>query len=249
MDGPDGRELLDVDAVASYLGVRPTTVYEWCREGRLPCLKLGKVWRIRRAALDDFLRAQERGGGLVARLRAFLTVPDDVLAVAEDLELLHRLDAAFFQVGEARDGFLVKFCGGEPLAVDELRAALSRHGLAVPTLEAAGRLRFVPERDPLAGRAAALRALLADQARAGRVIWASFDWAQAVGLEEALRQQPELAAIVGEGALVVKTAVLERVADDWPPPARRRARAAHAGLIELWSGGLSLSRRVPVPAR
>ena len=47
------HELLSVEEVASYLGVGPITVYRWCRQGRLPALKVGKVWRIRRGALED----------------------------------------------------------------------------------------------------------------------------------------------------------------------------------------------------
>src|SRR5205823_14259202 len=69
------HELLSVDEVASYLGVEPITVYRWCRQGRLPALKVGKAWRIRRGALDDFLRRSERGQSLVSRLNAFFTVP------------------------------------------------------------------------------------------------------------------------------------------------------------------------------
>ena len=36
------RDLLTADEVARYLDLRPTTIYQWCREGRLPALKLGK---------------------------------------------------------------------------------------------------------------------------------------------------------------------------------------------------------------
>ena len=111
------HELLCVDEVASYLGVGPITVYRWCRQGRLPGLKVGKSWRIRRGALDDFLRRSERGQSLVSRLNAFLTVPDHVIVIATTLELLHRLDAAFFQVGEARDGMLIKCYAGETTSV------------------------------------------------------------------------------------------------------------------------------------
>src|SRR5262249_29716034 len=92
-------DLLTAGGVGVYLGVRPTTVYEWCRQGRLPCMKLGKIWRIHRAALEDFLERSERRPTLVARLRAFLTIPDRVLAVAETPELIHRLDAALFPGG------------------------------------------------------------------------------------------------------------------------------------------------------
>jgi excisionase family DNA binding protein len=121
------HELLSVDEVASYLGVGPITVYRWCRQGRLPAVKVGKVWRIRRGALEDFLRRSERGQSLVSRLNAFFTVPDHVIGIAATLDLLHRLDAAFFQVGEARGGTLVKCYAGETTSVDELRAALTRY--------------------------------------------------------------------------------------------------------------------------
>ena len=68
-----GDELLSVDEVAGHLGVGPITIYRWCREGRLPCLKLGKSWRVRRGALDEFLRRSERGQTLVSRLSTFYT--------------------------------------------------------------------------------------------------------------------------------------------------------------------------------
>jgi excisionase family DNA binding protein len=242
-------DLLTVDVVAAYLGVRPTTVYEWCRQGRLPCMKLGKVWRIRRAAFEDFLERAERRPTLVAQLRAFLTVPDQVLAVAETPELMHRLDAVFFQVGEARGGLLVKFHSGEPeWSVDELRAAFQRNGLEVARLEALGRLRFRAETDPLSGRPEALRQLLDEEGAGGRSIWAAFDWTQPIDLDRALLQQAALAAVVGQ-QLVVKTAVLEAIADDWSPAARRRLRDLHGGLIELSATGLSLSRRTTLPGR
>jgi excisionase family DNA binding protein len=36
------KDLLSAEDVASYLGVGPITVYRWCKEGRLQCIKLGK---------------------------------------------------------------------------------------------------------------------------------------------------------------------------------------------------------------
>jgi excisionase family DNA binding protein len=143
------KDLLSVEAVAEYLGVGPVTIYRWCREGRLPCLKIGKSWRVRGEALEDFLRRGERSASLVGRLRSFLEVPDNVIGVTQNLDLLHRLDAAFFRVGEARGGLLVKYFGGEVQApVDDLREELDRNGLDVVRLEGEGRFRFVlePER-------------------------------------------------------------------------------------------------------
>jgi excisionase family DNA binding protein len=51
--------LLSAENVAEYFGVKTTTVYRWCKEGRIPCLKIGKHWRMRRGQLVDFLEAEE----------------------------------------------------------------------------------------------------------------------------------------------------------------------------------------------
>ncbi len=242
------KDLLSVEEVAGYLGVGPVTIYRWCREGRLPCLKIGKSWRVRREALDDFLRQRERSATLVGRLRSFLEVPDNVIGVTQNLALLHRLDAAFFRVGEARGGLLVKYVGGEPHAsLDDLRGALDRHGLDVARLEEEGRFRFVLEPEP-SGRAEALRGLLDEEAGRGRSIWVSFDWAQQVDLATALRQQEAVTELVEDGQLVIKTALLERVADDWPPATQRRAQTLHSGTIWLSEAGLALSRVTPLPS-
>src|SRR3712207_9438584 len=99
-----GMELLAAADVAGLIGVKETTVYKWCKEGKLPCLKIGKHWRIRREALEDFLKRSERPRTLVGQLDSFLRMPDNVLAIVQNIDLLHRLDAAFFQVGEARGG-------------------------------------------------------------------------------------------------------------------------------------------------
>src|ERR671921_1782164 len=138
-----GKELLDTEEVAAYLGVGQVTVWRWCREGSLPCIKIGREWRIRREALERFLERSERSETLVGRLRSFLEVPDNVLAVAQNREMIHRLDAAFFRVGEARGGMLTKYTGGESWdSLDEVRTTLERCGLEVGRLEEEGRLRF-----------------------------------------------------------------------------------------------------------
>ena len=99
-----GIELLGAEDVAGLLGVKESTVWRWCRWGTLPCLKVGKHWRVRRKALEDFLSEKERSTTLVGQLGSFLRVPDNVLVIAQNLDLLHRMDAAFFRVGEASDG-------------------------------------------------------------------------------------------------------------------------------------------------
>src|ERR671914_1408687 len=142
-EGFANDELLEVPQIARYLRVSDVTIYRWCREGRLPCLKLGNSWRVRRSALEDFLARGERSATLVGQLRSFYRVPDNVLASAQSTEKLHQLDAAFFRVGEARGGMLAKFVGPETGAsVEELRSDWEGAGFDVERLEAEGRLRF-----------------------------------------------------------------------------------------------------------
>ena len=61
-------ELLAATDVAGLLGLKETTVYRWCKQRRLPCLKVGKHWRIRWGDLEDFLRRSERPVTLAGQL-------------------------------------------------------------------------------------------------------------------------------------------------------------------------------------
>ena len=240
--------LLTAADVAGLVGVKETTVYRWCKEGKLPCLKVGKHWRVRRGALEDFLKSSEPSRTLGGQLDSFLRVPDNVLAVAQNVEILRRLDAAFFQVGEARGGLLVKFYGGEKDPADELRASLEENGLGVERLEREGRFLMRPEADPLeGGRSDALGQILAGETEGGRTVWASFDWALRVDLETALEQQGKLNKLVDSSHLVVKTAAVEDAIEEWTPSHLRRAQSAHSAMILASEGGLSLSRATPMP--
>jgi excisionase family DNA binding protein len=238
---------LGAEDVAEVIGVKETTVWRWCREGTLPCLKVGKHWRIRREVLEDFLKRSERPATLVRRLESFLQVPDNLLAIAQNADILRRLDAAFFQVGEARGGLLVKFYGGEKDPEDELRAHLEQNGLEVGRLEREGRLLMSPEGDPLDGREEALGRILEEEAGKGRTVWASFNWALQVDLNTVLEQQERLNELVDTRQLVVKTAALEEAIDEWPVAALRRAQSSHSGTILASQSGLSLSRATPMP--
>jgi excisionase family DNA binding protein len=246
---PQGKDLLDTDDVAAYLGVGSVTVWRWCRDGSLPCLKIGREWRIRREALEGFLKRSERSETLVGRLRSFLEMPDNVLAIAQDREMMHRLDAAFFRVGEARGGILVKYVGGESWdSLDGTRTSLERHGLEVGRLEEEGRFRFTSEPEPQDGRTEELRQLLSEEADGGHSVWVSFNWAERIGLEAALDQQRALRGVVEEGEFVLKTAVLEAVVDKWPGKMLRRAQVLHSGTIWLSESNLALSRVTSPPS-
>ena len=248
-EGFANDELLEVPQIARYLRVSDVTIYRWCREGRLPCLKLGNSWRVRRSALDDFLERGEHSATLVGQLRSFYRVPDNVLAIGQSREALYRLDVAFLRVGEARGGSLAKFCGPETGAsVEELRVELGDAGLDVERLEGEGRLRFVVEEneDYDDDHSGALLRVYEEEAEVGNTLWASFDWVVAVDLEQALKWQGELTRLVAERQLVVQTGILEEVTDEWPPALGRQAQLAHSGIAWLSEAGLATTRVSPL---
>jgi excisionase family DNA binding protein len=74
-EAPAELYFLRAEEVAEYFGVR-TTVCCWCREGRIPCPKIGKRWCARRGDLEDFLKeAEESGGARCPDRRASKNVP------------------------------------------------------------------------------------------------------------------------------------------------------------------------------
>jgi excisionase family DNA binding protein len=240
-------ELLAATDVAGMIGVKETTVYKWCKEGKLPCLKIGKHWRIRREALEDFLRESERPRTLVGQLDSFLRVPDSVLVIAQNIDILHRLDAAFFRVGEARGGLLVKFYPGEEHSEGELLADLQRNGLEAGRLQRERRFFMRAEEEPLGGTRGDQLGQLIEEAGAGRTLWASFNWVRPVDLKTALEQQEQLTELVDARQLVVKTAAIEEAIEEWTAPQLRRVQSTHSAIILASEEGLSLSRATPMP--
>jgi hypothetical protein len=212
-------------------------------------LKIGKDWRIRRGVVEDFLKESERPRTLVGQLDSFLRVPDSVLAIAQNVEILHRLDAAFFRVGEARGGLLVKFYAGEEHSEGELLADFEANGLEARRLKQEGRLLMRPEEEPLGGsRREALGRLIEEEGGEGMSVWSSFNWVRPVDLNTALEQQKHLTELVDASQLVVKTAAIEEAIDEWSPSQLRRVQSAHSAIILASEEGLSLSRATPMPS-
>ena len=240
-------ELLAAADVAGLIGVKETTIYRWCKEGKLPCLKIGKHWRVRREALEDFLKESERPRTLIEQLDSFLRVPDNVLVIAQNIVILHRLDAAFFRVGEARGGLLVKFYAGEEFSEGELLSDFEANGFEARRLKRAGRLLMRAEEEPLGGsRGEALGGLI-EEGGEGRTVWASFNWVRPVDLNTALEQQKQLSELVDASQLVVKTAAIEEAIDEWSAPQLRRVQSRHSAIILASEEELSLSHATPMP--
>ena len=240
--------LLDVSQVANYLGVSEVTVYRWCRDGRLPCLKIGRGLRIRESALEAFLEGSERSTTLTGQIRSFLRVPDNVLGIGQTQEMLHRLDVAFFRVGEARGAMLAKFYGKNTSpSVDELRAKLESEGLDVARLEDEGRLRFIEESDPPEERVESLRQILTEEAETGRPLWSSFNWMVNVDLDKVLERQEALTQFVSDRQIETMTLITEQEAGDWPPALQRQVQTLHTGMLWISEAGLLTSRLAPLP--
>jgi excisionase family DNA binding protein len=242
-------QLLAAADVAGMLGVKESTVYRWCSEGKLPCLKIGKHWRIRRGVLEDFLKQSERPRTLVGQLSSFLRVPDSVLGIAQNIDILHRLDAAFFCVGEARGGLLVKFYAGEEHSEGELLLDFEQNGLEAGRLKRQGRLLMRAEEEPSRGtRWRQLWQLIEENGGVeGRTVWASFDWVKPVQLETALEQQRQLSELVDARQLVVKTAAIEEAIDEWKASQLRRVQSMHSAMILASEEQLLLSHATPMP--
>jgi len=49
------ESLWTVDDLATYLQLEPSTVRTMAREGKLPAIKVGRVWRFKRSDLAKFL--------------------------------------------------------------------------------------------------------------------------------------------------------------------------------------------------
>jgi len=60
---PMDTELLTPQEAAVYLRLNPQTAYRLLQTGRLPGVKIGRQWRIRKATLDAYLDGQRQPSG------------------------------------------------------------------------------------------------------------------------------------------------------------------------------------------
>ena len=54
--------LLTVDDLATWLQVKPRTVYQWVHEGYIPVVKLGSLVRFDQASITAWIRKREAPG-------------------------------------------------------------------------------------------------------------------------------------------------------------------------------------------
>jgi len=48
-------DIMTLEEVASYLKLKPQTIYTWAQEKRIPAAKLGKEWRFRKSIIDEWI--------------------------------------------------------------------------------------------------------------------------------------------------------------------------------------------------
>lgn len=58
------KQVMTVKDVAEYLDVHPMTIYKYVRDGRIPAFKIGDSWRIRKDAMQKWIRENEHGGNI-----------------------------------------------------------------------------------------------------------------------------------------------------------------------------------------
>jgi len=57
----ENPQLMTVDDVAEYLRIKASTVYEWAANGKLPGVKVGRLWRFERSEIEKWVRENRQG--------------------------------------------------------------------------------------------------------------------------------------------------------------------------------------------
>ncbi|MBE9508892.1 MAG: helix-turn-helix domain-containing protein [Chloroflexi bacterium] len=55
------NNLMDIKQVAAYLQINEATAYSWAQKGRLPGIKIGRIWRFRREDIEAWLDQNMQG--------------------------------------------------------------------------------------------------------------------------------------------------------------------------------------------
>ncbi|MGC9367466.1 MAG: helix-turn-helix domain-containing protein [bacterium] len=47
-------DIMTLEEVASYLKLKPQTIYTWAQEKKIPAAKIGKEWRFKKSIIDEW---------------------------------------------------------------------------------------------------------------------------------------------------------------------------------------------------
>lgn len=53
----DDDRWLSVDEIAAHLGIKRETVYTWITKKKMPCHKVGRLWKFNKAEVDQWVRS------------------------------------------------------------------------------------------------------------------------------------------------------------------------------------------------
>ncbi len=51
---PMENDIMTLEEVASYLRLKPQTIYTWAQDKKIPAAKLGKEWRFKKSIVDEW---------------------------------------------------------------------------------------------------------------------------------------------------------------------------------------------------
>lgn len=63
-------KIYGAEDLARFFGVKPKTIWEWCKKGKLPAFKIGKEWKVRVSDLNRTIsqkiniHRKDKGAGL-----------------------------------------------------------------------------------------------------------------------------------------------------------------------------------------
>lgn len=63
MNNEEKNEVLTAEEAAEYLKIGLPTLYRYLRAGKLPCFKMGNLWRCKKSLLDDWMEEQSTKRG------------------------------------------------------------------------------------------------------------------------------------------------------------------------------------------
>jgi excisionase family DNA binding protein len=65
-----GNVMMNIEEVSCWLRIPASTLYGLCRQGKIPCIKIGKHWRFDRKHVENWLDQNISRGGLPEPLSA-----------------------------------------------------------------------------------------------------------------------------------------------------------------------------------
>ena len=57
MDEAQENRWRSVSEIAAHLGVKEDTIYKWIKERQLPAHRIGRLWKLKIAEVDDWVQA------------------------------------------------------------------------------------------------------------------------------------------------------------------------------------------------